>query len=381
MSERRQVVVLSSIDWDTAWQRHQLFAAQFAAAGDEVYFVENTGFHAPKWKDLPRLRRRAENLIAPKAAAGANPIPSGLKVVSPRVLPPVGGISRALNDLFFIPSLARQLHAEGLRPGATAIVYFPTATTLSLLERLRPSAVVYDCASNFRGHPDAPADFAALETELLRRSDLVVCDSTFLYEQKKAEHPRVVQIHQGVSDDFFSAAPPRADFRRFVYYGSWVVDLDPAYLEALSAAGFEVSLSGFLKVPPPPSAKVLPPVELSKLVERLENFDAILLPHKINDFTRGVVPAKIYECLAMGRPVIAAPLPSLEPLREHLYIAGTPDEWVKIARELPKTETPEKRAARIALAREHSHAREFERLRAAIADAVSARPASRRSGA
>lgn len=367
---RRQVVVLSSIDWDTAWQRHHIFAAGYAAAGDEVFFVENTGFHAPGLRDLPRLRQRARNLLTPGGVGVANPVPPGLTVVTPSVLPPAGALFRALNARALVPALARRLRASGLRDGALAVVYFPTATTLALLDALAPAKVVYDCASNFRGHPGAPRDFARLEADLLARAALVVCDSDYLYEQKKKEHPRVVQLHQGVSEAFFAAKPPAPDFRRFCYYGSWVADLDPAYLSALAAAGFQVSLSGFLKAPPPPPpVRVLPPVRLDRLVERLQDFDAFLLPHRINDFTVGVVPAKIYECLAMGRPVLAAPLPSLAPFREHVYVAGTPAEWVRIARDLPRTETPERRAARVALAREHTHAAESARFRAA-ADAA-----------
>lgn len=84
----------------------------------------------------------------------------------------------------------------------------------------------------------------------------------------------------------------------------------------------------------------------------------------------GVIPAKIYECMAMGRPVLAAPLPSVAALKELVYIAETPDDWVRVARNLPKTETPALREKRIALAREHTHKREFERFQAVIAGAL-----------
>lgn len=367
---RAQVVVLSSIDWGVAWQRHHIFAAQLAEAGREVFFVENTGFRNPSWRDLPRLWRRAANLLSVPRTNRLNTIPEGVRVITPRVLPPTWGVFRTLNSSSLLPTLARRLAAAGLRPGPTVIAYFATATTLDLIARLRPSTLVYDCASNFRGHPDAPRDFARLEAELLRAADLVVCDSNFLYEQKKAEHPRVVQIHQGVSEEFFSAKPPSPDFRRFCYYGSWIADLDPEFLTALDRHGFDVTISGFMKAPPPPrSIHLLPPVPRERLLERLENFDVFLLPHRINPFTLGVVPAKIYECLAMGRPVIAAPLPSLAPYKDLIYIAATPQEWVRVARNLPKTETPALRQARIDLAQKHTYRREFERFLGCIEDA------------
>lgn len=371
-----QVVVLSSIDWDAAWQRHQIFADQLAEAGHEVFFVENTGFRNPGLGDLPRLWRK---MRAGAASAPVNPRPRGLHVVNPSVLPPTAGAFRRVNSGLLAPQLVAELRERGVREAPVVITYFATATTLELIRRLRPSLVVYDCASNFRAHPQAPRDFPQLEADLLRRADLVVCDSDYLYRQKQAEHGRVVQIHQGVSERFFDAAPPRPDHRRVCYYGTWVPDLDSGFLTALDAAGFAVTLSGFVKGPPPawpPSVRRLNPCTLDGLVRRLEGFDVFLLPHRVTPFHLGVVPAKLYECMALGRPVLAVPLPSLEPYRDLIYISETPADWVRIARGLPETETPGLRRARIEIARRHTHRREFERLLAELRSAWARRDAA-----
>jgi len=358
-----QVVVLSSIDWDAAWQRHQIFATQFAQAGREVFFVENSGFRNPGPRDLPRLWGK---LFGGAARRSVNPRPpDGLRLIKPLVLPPTAKPFRQANAAYLVPRLAEVLRRSGLRPGAIAMVHLPSATTLELLRRLAPALTVYDCASNFRDHPQAPADILSLEAELLRRCDLVVCDSDFLFRQKQAEHGRVVQIHQGVSEAFFAVAPSRSDYRRFCQYGTWVPELDCAFLRELAAAGFEVTVSGFIKGPRPEfpdSVRCLPPVPLAELPDRLGAFDAFILPHRITPFHLGVVPAKIFECLAMGRPVLATPLPSLQPFRDLIYIADTPQRWVEIARRLPETESAQLRRRRQELAREHTHTREFGRL-------------------
>lgn len=369
MSGKPQVVVLSSIDWDTAWQRHQIFAAALAERGREVFFVENTGFRNPALKDAPRLWRRVQSLLAPRAAAGANPVPAGVAVVSPRVLPPTWGLFRAFNARIFLPALRRQLARAGLRPGANCVVYVATATTLELVRTLAPGAVLYDCASNFRAHPDAPADFAALERALLALSDQVVCDSDFLYEQKKAEHPRVAQIHQGVPEDFFGLPAPRGRWTSFCYYGTWSRDLDAGLVEALAAAGFETTVRGFTKGGAPELSAAVrraPPVPRGRVAAGLAGFDGFLLPYRIDPFLLGVVPAKIYECLATGRPVIATPLPSLKALGGLIYLGATPEDWVRIARDLPKTESEDLRRRRIALAREHSSEAEAGRFAACL---------------
>lgn len=384
MSARRQVVVLSSIDWDTAWQRHQIFAAAFAERGDEVFFVENSGFRDPSWRDLPRLWRRLLNLALPAKVSGMNSLPPGLKVISPRVLPPTKRLYRYLNTRLFVPALIDQLRRAGLRPGAAVIAYAPTATIVELARRLEPSAVLYDCASNFRGHPHAPADLAATERELLALADQVVTDSDFLTAQKRAEHPFVEKIHQGVPEAFFGFPPPTGRHERFTYYGTWSQDLDAAAVEAVAAAGFEVTVRGFVKGEAPALSSAVrrgPPVPREELAATLSGADAFLLPYKLNPFLMGVIPAKIYECLATGRPVIAAPLPSLKALEGFVHIAETPADWARLARELPRLDTPEARRARVELARKHSCAAEFARFSAALEAGRARRAAAGRADA
>lgn len=371
---KNQIVVISSIDWDAPWQRHQIFASQFARAGHEVFFVENSGFRNPDFKDIPRVAKRARALFKRRRKTG--PRAGDVMLFPPKVFPPTQRLLRVLNRRLLIPRLVESLRRRGLRAKPIVVAHFPTATCLELIKLLDPAVVVYDCASNFRAHPDAPKDLKKIERELLRLSSLVVCDSDYLFAQKKAEHPRVVQIHQGVSDDFFDVSPPSPQFRRACYYGTWAPELDAGLLRALDSAGIEVTVSGYTKGPAPdfpPSIRRLAPTTLGRLKSRLENYDFFLMPYKITPFHLGVIPAKTYECLAMGRPVIATPLPSLKPYAEHIYIAKTPKEWARIARDLPRTENEAKRRRRRALAREHTYEKEFARFSRAVAEVTPAR--------
>ena len=54
----RDILYLSSIDWDFLWQGSQEIAVRLAAQGHRVLFVENSGVRAPHARDAGRVVRR-----------------------------------------------------------------------------------------------------------------------------------------------------------------------------------------------------------------------------------------------------------------------------------------------------------------------------------
>jgi glycosyltransferase involved in cell wall biosynthesis len=98
--------------------------------------------------------------------------------------------------------------------------------------------------------------------------------------------------------------------------------------------------------------------------------DAFLLPYRINPLTGGISPAKTYECLATGRPVVAAPLPAIRELGGHVYLAGRPEDYVETLRRLGELETEEKARQRISLARENSWETRFAQIEGEIRRAL-----------
>ena len=367
----RQILILSSIEWDAAWQRHQAFARQWAEAGHEVFFVENTGFRGLGLRDAKRVAKKLSGL-ARGGPAAKNALPKNLRVINPLVLPPAG-VLRRVNESVLVPRLAEKLAQAGLSAGCLAVAYLPTPTTLALLDQVRPDAVVYDCVDNFSGHPDAPDDLARTEGELLRRSALVVTTSSTLRQDKEKLHSNVLELHHGVSAGFFLIPARRTGYRRFCYFGTLWRAIDYAPVRALAEAGFEIELIGPIREPLPPFPRNVAargPVAHEKLPRLLEAFDGLLLPYADDDYNKGVIPAKIYECLATGRPVLASPLPALSRLGGALYFCRSGQDWVAAARSLEAAETPGRRAARVALAQENSSERAFARLRQAVAESL-----------
>ena len=57
----RDILCISSVDWDFHWQIHHELMSTLAAQGNRVLFIENTGVRAPGVSDMRRVRQRIRN--------------------------------------------------------------------------------------------------------------------------------------------------------------------------------------------------------------------------------------------------------------------------------------------------------------------------------
>jgi glycosyltransferase involved in cell wall biosynthesis len=353
------VVILSGIRWGFLWQRHQTLATHFARAGYPTVFVETTGLANPRLsgatlrKVLSRVRR-----------SGGRKMPGekNLTVYAPLTAPPTWKGFRWSNDRFLVPRALRDLKKIG-GPCPVVVAYPPTRTTLGLISGLDPRLVLYDCSDEYEHFPGAPKDIVRTERELLKRADLVSCTSPHLLEKARRVRPDAFLSGPAVDYERFAVLQdphPNAVVRTVCFFGDVSrerIDFDA--LEAIVGAGFGLRIVGGLgseekRLLKMPGVDHRGEVSHPELPEALAGVDAFVLPYRINALTRGISPAKTYECLATGKPVVAAPLPALRDLGEHIYFAEHPEDYVEILRKMDDLETEERRRARIELARENS---------------------------
>ena len=368
------VVVLSGVRWGFLWQRHQAVATLFARAGYPTVFVETTGLANPKPSALSKVGARVR-----KKEAG--PVEGGPLVYPPLVLPPTFGVFRAANRRYLVPRVARDLgRAVGGRP--VVVAYPPTRTTLDLISALDPRLVLYDRADDYGQFPRVPKDIGATERELLARADLVSCTSGPLLEGIRRLRPDASLSGPAVDYDRFAALQeqaPAAPPRTVCFFGdAGRGRVDFGVLRAVAGAGFRLRLVGTLdpaerRFADEPNVEYGGKGDHKRVPEALAGVDAFVLPYEINGLTRGISPAKTYECLATGRPVVASPLPALKNLSEHVYLADGPEGFVRALGNLAETETGEKVRARARLARENSWAVRFGEIEASILGALGER--------
>jgi glycosyltransferase involved in cell wall biosynthesis len=365
------VVILSGVRWNFLWQRHHELATLFARAGYPTVFVETTGLANPNPNraTLRKVASRIRHATGKRFSAEKGPT-----VFAPLVAPPTYRVFRWLNRRFFVPLVVRDLE-EIAGPDPVVIAYPPTRTTLDLISGLRPRLVLYDCSDDYAHFPGAPKDIIDTERELLWRADLVSCTSTYLLE--KVRRARLDAFLSGPAVDYerfaiLQDARSGKEVRTVCFFGHLNRErIDFTALRIVAEAGFEVRIlgglgrieRGLLELPGIDYRGEVPHAELPAA---LAGVDAFVLPYRVNGLTRGIMPAKTYEFLATGKPVVAAPLPALEELAGHVYLAQRPGDYVEVLRNLEGLETEEKERARIELARKNSWEARFEEIEEAL---------------
>jgi glycosyltransferase involved in cell wall biosynthesis len=297
-------------------------------------------------------------------------LPPRLRLLRPFVLPASNALFCAFNDWQMKRLVARE---PALRAGVDLIFNYSVArTALQLIARVAHRRLVFDCTDDLPAVRGVPAFFAEDEKRLLQQADLTIVPSRVLEKRKAPLARRCVRLPHGALVERFLLPPkarPADGHLTLLYYGHLHrKHLDFPVLDAVARMRprWRLILVGPVVTPHVWPANVELPGRQPH--ERLRDFaaqaDVLLLPYVLNHYTQAVMPAKTYECLATGRPVVAAPLPELvAELSGHLTFAIDAEAWVRAVEQAVAIDTPALQQARVALARENSWEARFGELR------------------
>jgi len=372
MRSRPTTLFISNIEWGFVWQRHQTLAA-FFARDSEVIFCEVPGTRRLQVADAARVWRRLLMLGRPNIA-GERSLPSGVGVARPFLLPATNRLFCAINARLLARFVRR---ATVLAAGVDLVVnYSPSRSALQLLERVPHRRLIYDCTDNWLAVRGIPAFLPEDERALLAQADLTLVPSRRLEELKRLQARQLVRLPHGALVERFLLEPRRREANTPVtvlYYGHLHAQhLDFNLIDNLARARptWRIVLVGPVKTSHafPANVRLAGQQPHEKLRESIAGADVLLLPYVINDYTRAVLPAKIYECLATGRPIVATPLPELATdFAGHLRFATDGPGFAAAVEDALVDDTDETRAARVALARANTWEQRYGHIRTLLA--------------
>jgi teichuronic acid biosynthesis glycosyltransferase TuaH len=225
--------------------------------------------------------------------------------------------------------------------------------------------LAYDCmddAQAFDQDAGVRAIKLALEKTLLARANFIFASSARLRDlciARGAEQNKLTLIPNGWDAQTFPVRPthelPASGPLALAYFGTIDRWLDHTALEETLRACPEVSIrligpnaSGY--VSPDARMAIEPPIPHAVLAASIATSDMMLLPFVVTDLIRAVDPVKLYEYVALGKPILSAYWPELERFRGYVTFYGDMPEFVRriATRSVPAPPSATERAAFLA---------------------------------
>ena len=334
MPSGRDIIVISSIEWDFHWQIHQEIAFRFASHGFRVLYIENIGIRAPRLGDADRVAARLLGWSRTFFSRGVREVSPNIFVTSPIVMPPFGSrAARAINRWLFLPALKRVARKMKIRD-PLLWTYLPTDTAHDLIRLLASpkSLTIYYCGADFSHLANNPNACNQSEAELIRAADLVFCTCRSLVEKCRAHNANVYPVPALVDLSAF----PLSEIERNGQNGNGARGLRELAKPIIGYVGglhrlvdYEL-LTRMARTRPDWSwifvgaklanlgeLETLPNVHLlgqrphSELADYIREFDVCIVPYLNGKATATVVPLKVNEYLRMGKPVVSTALPTV----------------------------------------------------------------------
>ncbi|MDP2236458.1 MAG: glycosyltransferase [Bacteroidales bacterium] len=241
-----------------------------------------------------------------------------------------------------------------------------------LKEMLQPELYIYYTRDNLIAVDFWKKQGIRIEAELMRKSDLVVGNSTYLADHARKFNQHSYYVGQGcdvslfdknliqkVPEDIATIQKPIIGYIGALF--SLRLDIDVLVYLAKQRPQWQIVLVG-------PEDEAFKNSELhqisnvhflgSKKMEELPSylfpFDVALNPQKLNEVTIGNYPRKIDEYLAMGKPTVATLTKAMDVFSEHTYLAETKEDYLMLVEKALSENTPELEAARENFARAHT---------------------------
>jgi UDP-galactopyranose mutase len=322
--ETSDLLVFSHLRWDFVFQRPQHLLSRHAKHRRVFYFEEPVF----GMTEVPRLhlRETSENVLVVIPY-----LPSNIEVSK---------MEAAMTDL-----VDELIYEEELIDYS---VWYYTPMALNFTRHLEPRAIIFDCMDELSLFKNAPQSLIDLESELMKRADVVYTGGHSLYEAKKQNHHNIHPFPSSIDYSHFAQARQRLvepddqvniPHPRVGFYG--VID-ERFNIELLADMANQrpdlhfVVVGPVVKIDPrtlPRKANIhyLGKKEYHALPLYLAGWDCAMMPFALNDSTRFISPTKTPEFLAAGRPVVSTSINDVvNPygVQKLVHIADTAEEFV-----------------------------------------------------
>lgn len=304
-------VFMSAVRYDHCLSgRTRRMADALAAVGHRVYFVEMPSLKASAYR-LASLRR-AESVVGNPGVVRVFPFPAFLRLHST-------GVGR-----YWVRRVQRRLLSQ-IPDMGDAVVVVSTPWWAPILRGLPHRLLCYDYIDHLSVHSTASV-MGTWDGELLSQCDLVTTVSETLERsiRQRVDHSRVALIPNGVESTWLDSPPPALPRSGITggkggpiagFIGALFEWIDLSLLVAVAEelpemtfalagptrAGVDVSCLRRVR-----NIRLFPAQRYCDVPRWIGAFDVCLIPFKNDVVSHSADPIKLYEYLALGKPVVSS---------------------------------------------------------------------------
>lgn len=322
--ETTDLLVFSHLRWDFVFQRPQHLLSRHAKHRRVFYFEEPVF----GMTELPRLhlRETSENVLVVIPYLPSNIEPSKMEA--------------AMTDL-----VDELIYEEEL---IDYTVWYYTPMALGFTRHLEPRATIFDCMDELSLFKGAPQSLIDMESELMKRADVVFTGGHSLYEAKKDNHHNIHPFPSSIDFHHFAEARNRLiepddqvniPHPRIGFYGVIDERFNTQLLMEMAELRPDyqfIVIGPVLKIDPRtlPRRKnihYLGKKDYHALPLYVSGWDCAMMPFALNDSTKFISPTKTPEFLASGRPIVSTSIRDVINPYQHqnlVYIADTAQDFV-----------------------------------------------------
>ncbi|CAK3618347.1 putative Glycosyltransferase [Vibrio crassostreae] len=311
--ENKSVDIYSDVEFYGYQHVNQFLFWELKSNGWKTNFYHRFVMNLPKFKYLSRLFFR----ILKVGESSENIRTENDNVRRVKNIPPTNSILDIINSLY----VKKRINYVS----DVAVTFVPSRSLEYLFKKYR--SLIYYCVhdSQKQSYQCFNQDF---EIQLCKSSNLVLCDNEKVLSRLNGDRPILDLskigmdeikrlVHSG--EKFFLVPPPVPTpfFKRFsskdkvynyVYFGSIHSDIDQDFIKTLLDKDVRINIisSEQLEFNHSNIFYSNPTSDIDELVGMINKSEAILLPYKNSEFMQSISPAKIYQSLATGLPILCS---------------------------------------------------------------------------
>jgi len=344
------IICISCVDWGKRKERHQFFMDRFSKIGMKILFIENPGTRpiSANKQDFKKAYNRVIKLFKLFRNKFIRKISDNIYVLTPFSIPISNfKLIAKLNSFFYqrlLLSCIRRLEFENIILWS----YLPIQTVHDILDHIDYKLLIYDCVFNLAALPHSFKNIELLDNRLRRKSDIVFVDAFHLLKKEQNLNDNTIQIPAGIDYNYYNKhvddqiiPDDIADLTQPIigYVGSLHQSLDLSLIRSISKSypQYSIVLVGpklvdIREILNLENIHILGEKDHSKLPSYINTFSVCIIPYYIDKFTKTVFPTKIFEYLALGKPVISTALPEIQKFQDFdniVEIAIDADEFIE----------------------------------------------------